>query len=82
VRDLTVLVSVTCAACAQALALVRDLADARPGHQVVVRDVDAPGFRAPPGFAGTPMFYRGDTVLFYGNPTPEELLAAVDGGLP
>ena len=79
---LTVLVSVTCAPCARALALARDLAAARPGLAVEVCDVDAAGFRAPPGFAGTPMFYRGDTVLFYGNPSPGELLAAVDGDLP
>ena len=70
---LTVLVSESCPACGQALALAEDFAAVRPDVRVRVVDVDAPGWTPAPGFAGTPMFTSGDTVVSYGNPTPEQL---------
>ncbi len=73
-----VLVSASCAGCAQALALARDLARERPGLQVQVVDVGDPAWSPPPGFSGTPMFYLGDSVISYGNPTLAQLLAAAD----
>jgi hypothetical protein len=70
---LTVLVSASCPGCGQALALAEGFGAARPDVAVTVVDVDEPGWAPLPGFAGTPMFYNGDTVVFYGNPTPEQL---------
>lgn len=70
---MTVLVSASCPSCGQALALAGDFAAARPDVSVRIVDVDAPGWTPTPGFAGTPMFTSGDTVVSYGNPTPEQL---------
>ena len=75
---LTVLVSPSCPGCERAQALAADFARQRPDIPVAVVDVSAtgPGWTPPPGFAGTPMFYSGDTVLCYGNPTARQLLEA------
>jgi hypothetical protein len=70
---LTVLVSASCPACGRALALAEHFATERPDVAVDVVDVDDPGWSPFPDFAGTPMYYNGDTVVFYGNPTPEQL---------
>jgi hypothetical protein len=75
---LEVLVSVSCAGCARALALAQRFALDRPDVLVDVVDVDEPGWRPHPGFAGTPMFYLGDTVVSYGNPELAQLHAAVE----
>jgi len=74
---LEVLVSVSCAGCAQALALAHRFGQERPDVVVDVIDVDHSSWRPKPGFAGTPMFYLGDTVVSYGNPTLAQLHAAV-----
>jgi protein-disulfide isomerase len=73
--ELTVLVSPSCPCCRRARALAEEFARQRPDVRVRVVEVTAPGpdRPLPPGFAGTPMFYRGDTVLSYGNPTVEQL---------
>lgn len=74
---LEVLVSVSCAGCAQALALARRFHEERPDVTVDIVDVDQHHWSPKPGFAGTPMFYLGDTVVSYGNPTLAQLHAAV-----
>jgi hypothetical protein len=76
IEELSVLVSASCGSCLQALALARAFSRERPDVAVRVVDVDAPGWVAPPGFAGTPMFYKGVTVVSYGNPTLQQLHAA------
>lgn len=75
------LVSVSCGGSAQALALARRFATDRPDLVVKIVDVDEPGWTPPAGFAGTPMFYKGDTVISYGNPTPLQLRAAFPTGV-
>lgn len=76
---LRVLVSVSCAGCAQALALAGRVARRYPRVEVEIVNVDRAGWSPPRDFAGTPMFYLGDTVLSYGNPTWEQLDAALSG---
>jgi protein-disulfide isomerase len=73
----TVLVSASCAGCAQASALARQLQAQRPDVDVVIVDVNTPGWKPPILFSGTPMFYLGGNVLSYGNPTMAQLLAAL-----
>lgn len=75
---LEVLVSVSCAGCAQALALVRRFRQERPDVVIDVIDVNQRHWTPKPGFAGTPMFYCGDTVISYGNPSLAQLHAAVE----
>jgi hypothetical protein len=75
-----VLVSQSCPGCAQALALAREFARDRPDVSLQVVDVDAADWHPPPHFAGTPMFYRGDSVVSYGNPTQQQLRAAFPEG--
>ena len=74
---LEVLVSASCAACVQALALARRCQREYPEVIVEVVDVDQNRWDPKPGFAGTPMFYLGDTLVSYGNPTWAQLQAAV-----
>ncbi len=75
--QVTVLVSASCAACAQASALARQLTVERPDVEVAVIDVNTPDWQPPMFYSGTPMFYLGDTVISYGNPTMAQLLAAL-----
>lgn len=76
--ELTVLVAPGCPGCAQARALAADFVRQRPDVRVRVVDIAAqgPDWPLPRGFAGTPMFYVGDTVLSYGNPTARQLRRA------
>jgi len=74
--SLSVLVSAACTGCVQALALATEFQRLRPDVPLEIVDVDAPGWQPPPGFAGTPMFYVGDTLMSYGNPELSALLAA------
>jgi hypothetical protein len=74
---LEVVVSVSCAGCAQALALAERFGQERPDVVVGVVNVDQASWAPRPGFAGTPMFYLGNTVVSYGNPTLAQLHAAV-----
>jgi hypothetical protein len=75
-RALLVLVSGACRTCRIAYDMARAFARERPDVQVAVQDVDAPGWRAPQHFIGTPMYYVNDRVLSFGNPTREQLYAA------
>lgn len=79
IEELSVLVSASCGGCVQALALARAFSRERPDVAVRVVDVDTPGWAPPPEFAGTPMFYKGATVVSYGNPTLQQLRAAFPG---
>ncbi len=78
IDELSVLVSASCGGCAQALALARAFSHERPDVSVRVIDVDTADWSPPPQFAGTPMFYRGDTVVSYGNPTLQQLREAFE----
>lgn len=73
--DLEVLVSAGCSSCWHTVALVQQLHATHPHLRVRVTDVDEPGWVAPPGFVGTPMFLAGGRVLSLGNPTVEALRA-------
>lgn len=75
--QVTVLVSASCAGCAQASALALQLTAERPDLKVVVIDVNEPNWQPPMFYSGTPMFYLGDTVISYGNPTMAQLLAVL-----
>lgn len=75
-RALLVLVSGACRACCVAREVACAFAQERPDVHVAVQDVDVPGWRAPEHFVGTPMYYRDDRVLSFGNPTREQLHAA------
>jgi hypothetical protein len=80
--DLEVLVAANCGNCGHALTLVRQLHSTHPHVAVKVTDVDEPGWTAPPGFVGTPMFLAAGRILSLGNPTPETLRAEFSSGAP
>lgn len=77
---LTVLISTACGTCLTSLAIARAFSLERPDVPVRVQDVDVPGWQAPAGYVGTPMFLADDRVLSYGNPTREQLAAAFPRG--
>jgi hypothetical protein len=77
-RVLEVLVSPTCAGCDRARTLASEIAARRPDLRVEVIDVDAPGWRPPAVFSGTPMYLLDGEVVSYGNPRLADLEAVVD----
>ena len=79
---LEVLVSVNCIGCAQALALVEQFRTSHPQVPVRITDVDQPGWGAPAGFVGTPMYLTGGRILWLGNPSAEDLSDAFPQGGP
>lgn len=74
------LISADCAACAEALEVVAQFRASHPQVPVRLTDVDESGWRAPPGFVGTPMYLLGGRILSLGNPSPEDLRAAFPQG--
>lgn len=79
---LEVLISADCAACAEALEVVAQLRISHPRVPVRLTDVDESGWRAPPGFVGTPMYLLDGRILSLGNPSPAQLRAAFAQGGP
>jgi hypothetical protein len=73
--DLEVLLSGGCASCEHSLTVLGQLAVTHPHVRVRVTDIDEPGWVAPPGFVGTPMFLTGGRVVSLGNPTVQALRA-------
>ncbi len=66
-----------CAGCATAFSLAERVRAARPGLAVHVLDIDVER-DVPQQLIGTPMYFWNDRVLFLGNPSEAELLAAID----
>lgn len=79
---LRVVVSAGCATCRHALELVAAVLRLRPRQPVQVIDLDVRGVPLPDGVVGTPTFLLGERLLSLGNPTLEDLLAALDGAAP
>lgn len=80
--ELEVLVSADCAACVEALEVVAQLRISHPQVAVRLTDVDEPGWQAPLGFVGTPMYLVEGRILSLGNPSPGDLRAALALGGP
>lgn len=75
---LRVYVSASCAGCGVARALIAYVRLLRPQSQIELIDLDQPDTACPANVFGTPTYCLDERVIALGNPSAQDLLAALD----
>ena len=75
---LRVYISESCAGCGIARALVAYVRLLRPHHTIELIDLEQPDIVRPTNVFGTPTYCLDERVIALGNPSAQDLLAALD----